>query len=67
MQSNDTKLRILLVGKITQGAIDWRIAPPVIPDEAPPEGELQRLIEEGEDTEDYENYLLDMDWLRRGC
>lgn len=32
-----------------------------------PEGSLQRLIDEGEDTADYIDYLEDEEWIRRGC
>jgi hypothetical protein len=32
-----------------------------------PDGELERIIEEGELTADYEDYLADVEWLRTGC
>lgn len=59
-------LFIMCVGKIVAGEIAWDIAPLPVEDE-PAEGELQRLIDEAEMTADYEDYLLDVEWLRGGC
>lgn len=73
-------LRILCVGKIVNGPIDWTIAPLPV-DEAdakfdapsecsyfahlmPVDGELQRLIDEAEMTAEYEDYLIDVEYMR---
>jgi len=35
--------------------------------EAPADDESQRLIWEAQETEDLEEWLLDEEWMRRGC
>ena len=59
-------LRIICVGKIVAGEFDWDVAP-LPTDQQPPDGELQRLIDEGEMAEDYEDYLEDIEFWRTGC
>jgi hypothetical protein len=58
---------ILLTGKMVagRGEIDWKIAP--LPDDRPQDGELQRMIDEAEMTVDYEDYMADVEFNRRGC
>ena len=57
---------IICVGTIRHGEIELDIAMPPL-EEQPADGELQRLIEEGEATAEYEDYLADVEWLRSGC
>ena len=52
---------ILLVGRIEEGEIHYDISP------LPEDGLLQATIDEAEQTADYEDYLLDVEWLRGGC
>jgi len=55
--------RILATGAIVAGGdVQWQIAPLPVED-----GELQRLIDEAEMTAEYEDYLLDVEWMRGGC
>jgi hypothetical protein len=59
-------LRILLVGTIVAGGeIDWHIAPLPVEEDAP-DGELQRIIDQGEMTAEYADWLEDVEWLRQG-
>lgn len=60
--------RIFLLGEIVPGQteIQWRIAPLPVKEQAPVDGELQRLIWEAEETEDYENDMLDREFWSRG-
>lgn len=58
--------RILAIGKIVaNNEIQWDISP--LPQDTAQDGELQRIIDEAEDTLAYEDYLLDVEWLRSGC
>lgn len=59
-------LRILLVGKFCGDDFEWHIAP-LPTDQQPPDGELQRLIDEAQQTLDYEDYLEDIEFWRTGC
>jgi hypothetical protein len=56
---------IFAIGKIVDGDIFWDIAPLPMQDE-PQDGEIQQLIEEAEMTEDYINFLEDLDFWRNG-
>jgi len=56
--------RILATGAIVAGGdVQWQIAP-LPADETPTDGELQRLIDEAEMTAEYEDYLLDVEYMR---
>ena len=70
-EGGDCDLHILCTGKIVDGTIQLDIAaqraPAPLVDEQPVDGDLQRLIEEGEATAEYEDYLADVEWLRSGC
>lgn len=56
--------RIFCLGKIVEGEIRWTIVPLPVKEREPVDAELQRLIDEGEATEDYENYLIDVEYMR---
>lgn len=58
--------RIYLTGRIEGGIIYWNIAPLPVDDE-PADAELQRLIDEGEQTQELIDWLEDEEWIRRGC
>jgi hypothetical protein len=57
--------RILVVGTMSRGSTVLRVAPPV--EEQPVDGLLQQLIDEAADTDEYADWLLDEEWMRRGC
>jgi len=56
---------IICTGRIVGGEIEMDIAMPTLVE--PQDVELQRMIDEAEMSADYEDYLLDIDWLRGGC
>lgn len=74
--------QILCVGKLSAAGYDWRVTPPAMLEpvtdddveatinglfaQTPPDGELWRLIDEGEQTAEYEDWLEDVEWMRRG-
>lgn len=59
--------RILAVGTIVAGGeIDWHISP-LTGDIEVSDADIQRMIDEAADTDDLEDYLADVDWLRSGC
>ena len=60
-----SNLYIICTGTIVAGGeIAWRISPLV--EDKPADGELQRLIDEAEDSEDYEWDIEDRNIWRRG-
>ena len=58
-------LRILLVGKISSGEIDWRISP-LPAEESAPDGELQELIDYGAELAEYQDDIADREFWSRG-
>lgn len=57
---------ILAVGKIVAGAIEMDFAMLPLGDDFARDGELQRLIDEAADTEEYEDDMLDREFWARG-
>lgn len=58
---------IMMVGRICGDSFDWDIAMPPLPAQAEPvDGDLQRTIEEGEMTAELEDWMEDVEWMRRG-
>jgi hypothetical protein len=57
---------IMMVGRICGDSFDWDIAMPPLDESEPVDGDLQRTIWEAEETEDYENWMDDVEWMRRG-
>jgi len=58
-------LRILCVGKIVGADIDWHISPLPVEDE-PVDGELQDVIDYGQELADYQDWIADQDYHRSG-
>jgi len=60
-------LRIICTGTIVPGSeIAWRISPLPV-EEVAPDDEMQRILDEEALTAEYEDYRMDVDWLRGGC
>jgi hypothetical protein len=60
------ELRILCVGKIVDGPIEWN---PPLPPEPEPDGTLQDIMDIANAdmlAEEYEDYFLDQAWMNGG-
>jgi hypothetical protein len=61
------KIYVLCVGKIVDaGPVDWGISPLPAPEPEPVDGDLQRTIDEGEQTREYEEDIEDRTFWARG-
>lgn len=65
--SNMASAYIIATGKIVRrGDIEIKMALPPVPDTVPLDGELQRLLDEAADTDEYIDDIEDRNIWRRG-
>lgn len=57
---------IMMVGRICGDSFDWDIAMPPLPESEPVDGDLQRAIDEGADTDEYIDDIEDRSFWSRG-